>query len=55
MLARRPDEDDGAFAGLVGRYAAELDAGRMPPMRGVDARAPGWEAADADAGAGAEP
>jgi len=50
-----PDEDDGAFAGLVGRYAAQLDAGRDAADAWRDAlSATGWEAADGDAGAGAE-
>jgi hypothetical protein len=39
-----PDEDDGAFADLVGRYAAELDAGRGAADAWRDAiTATGWE------------
>jgi hypothetical protein len=52
-----PDEDDGAFAGLVGRYAAQLDAGRESADAWRDAlEATGWEAAavEDEAGVGAE-
>jgi hypothetical protein len=39
-----PDEDDGAFADLVGRYAAQLDAGRGAADAWRDAiTATGWE------------
>jgi hypothetical protein len=39
-----PDEDEGAFAQLVGRYAAQLDAGRGPADAWRDAvAATGWE------------
>jgi hypothetical protein len=41
-----PDEDEGAFAQLVGRYAAALDAGQAPAdawQRAIDAG--GWQAA----------
>ena len=42
-----PDEDDGAFADLVGRYAAQLDAGRGAADAWRDAiTATGWEEAD---------
>jgi len=45
-----PDEDDGAFAALVGRYAAQLDAGREAADAWSDAlNATGWEAAEDDA------
>ena len=41
---RRPDEDDGAFAELVGRYAAQLEAGRGAADAWRDALdATGWE------------
>ena len=52
-----PDEDDGAFAGLVGRYAAQLDAGGDSADAWRDAlEATGWEAAaiEDEAGVGAE-
>ena len=39
-----PDEDEGAFADLVGRYAAQLDAGRGAADAWRDAiTATGWE------------
>lgn len=55
-----PQEDDGAFAQLVGRYAAQLDAGRDAADAWHDALdATGWEAsdeaADEEAAAGAQP
>jgi hypothetical protein len=41
-----PAEDDGAFAELVGRYAAHLDAGGVPADAWRDAiSATGWEEA----------
>jgi hypothetical protein len=47
-----PDDDDGAFADLVGRYAAQLDAGRNAADAWRDAvDATGWQetsAADDD-------
>ena len=52
-----PDEDDGAFAGLVGRYAAQLEAGRESADAWRDALdATGWEATaiEDEAGVGAE-
>ena len=50
-----PDEDDGAFADLVGRYAAQLDGGRDAAEAWRDAlSSTGWEAAADDMGAGAE-
>ena len=39
-----PDEDAGAFARLVGRYAAQLDAGRGAAEAWQDALSDtGWE------------
>ena len=44
-----PAEDDGAFADLVGRYAAQLDAGRIAADAWHDAiAATGWEEAAAE-------
>jgi hypothetical protein len=41
-----PDEDEGAFPALVGRYATELDRGTEPAEAWQSAvRAGGWEAA----------
>ncbi len=49
-----PDEDDGAFAQLVGRYAAQLDAGRSAVDAWRDAlTSTGWEQAmDEEPGVG---
>ena len=39
-----PDEDGGAFAALVGRYAAHLEPVRLPRMHGDAAlEEGGWE------------
>lgn len=47
-----PDEDGGAFAALVGRYAALLDTGQRPADAWRDAVAQGgWEPTDADSAA----
>lgn len=47
-MIEQPDEDAGAFAALVGRYAALLDAGRSAADAWTDAiGATGWEAAPA--------
>lgn len=44
-----PDEDGGAFAALVGRYAALLDDGRAPAEAWRDAVAQGgWEPTNAE-------
>ena len=45
-LLERPAEDGGAFAQLVGRYAALLDSGRPPADAWREAiEAGGWEPA----------
>ncbi len=45
-LLERPAEDGGAFAQLVGRYAAMLDSGRPPADAWREAiEAGGWEPA----------
>ena len=45
-----PDEDDGAFAALIGRYAAHLDGGRAAADAWRDAiSATGWEEAHSGA------
>ena len=50
-----PDEDDGAFAALVGRYAGQLDAGRGAADAWRDAlNSTGWESADEEAEVGAQ-
>lgn len=47
-LLERPEEDAGAFARLVGGYAAQLEAGRAPAEAWHDALADtGWEQAPA--------
>jgi len=47
-VLEEPDEDAGAFTTLVGRYAALLDAGRVPADAWRDAISEtGWEAASA--------
>jgi len=46
-----PADAESPFAELVGRYAADLDAGADPgPAFAAAARAAGWEAATGDAG-----
>jgi hypothetical protein len=51
-----PEEEYGAFAGLVGRYAALLDEGRDASDAWRDAlNASGWEATEDEAGVGAAP
>ena len=56
VLAAPAGEDDGAFARLVGLYAAQLDAGRVAADAWRDALiTTGWEAADEEVNAGVEP
>lgn len=51
-----PAEGNGAFADLVGRYAAALDAGEEPQIAFASARrATGWEGTSMTESAGAEP
>ena len=56
VLAAPAGKDDGAFARLVGLYAAQLDAGRVAADAWRDAlTTTGWEASDEEVSAGVEP